>query len=88
MNWAVEFTHRSRKQFRKLGTSEQKGIANFLSNRVALREDPRELAIKLSGLNEEVWRFRVGNCRVLVQFEDEIMTILVIAVGNRGDIYR
>ncbi|WP_369126952.1 type II toxin-antitoxin system RelE family toxin [Rothia nasimurium] len=35
-----------------------------------------------------MWRYRVGNFRVLVKFEDQQMQVIALDVGHRSTIYR
>jgi len=88
MRWKVEFTPRSRKDLQRLSIQDQRRIVNFLSQRVSAHPDPRALAKRLAATDEELWRFRVGDYRLMVQFHEGRLTILVIAIGNRRDIYR
>jgi mRNA interferase RelE/StbE len=37
---------------------------------------------------ENMWRYRVGEYRVLVEIKEEVVTILVVEVGHRREIYR
>ena len=54
----------------------------------ALEINPRPPAcIKLSG-EENVWRVRVGDCRILYEILDQRLTVLVIRIANRRDAYR
>ena len=34
------------------------------------------------------WRYRVGDYRVIAKIEDGLMTIIVIAIGHRREVYR
>lgn len=42
---------------------------------------------KMSGY-ETLWRLRVGTFRVLYTVENNILTVRVLSVGNRGDVYK
>jgi mRNA interferase RelE/StbE len=42
---------------------------------------------KLSG-PESLWRIRIGDFRVIYQIEDRMVTITVVRIGNRRDVYR
>lgn len=54
----------------------------------ALARDPRPRgAQKLAG-EEELYRLRVGDFRVLYAIRDRELVILVVAIGPRRDIYR
>lgn len=53
-----------------------------------LREDPRPHGCKRLHGNEELWRIRVGDYRVLYAIDDGIRIVDVRRIGHRGDIYR
>ena len=44
--------------------------------------------IKVMKGHEGLYRLRVGDIRILYTMEEEILTIYVIEIGNRGDIYK
>ena len=89
MAWTVEFDPAAVRQLGKLAKAEAVRIRNFLRDRVALLEDPRTLGQALQGTRfAGVWRYRVGDYRVLCQIQDSRVVILVVAVGNRKDVYR
>jgi mRNA interferase RelE/StbE len=53
----------------------------------SLAEDPRPPASKkLSGL--EQYRLRQGDYRILYSIADAVLTVFVVAVGHRKEIYR
>jgi mRNA interferase RelE/StbE len=55
---------------------------------VGLADDPRPRSSKkLKGL-QNTYRIRVGNYRIVYQINDDHLVILVVAVGDRKDIYR
>ncbi|MBZ9675837.1 type II toxin-antitoxin system RelE family toxin [Mesorhizobium sp. ES1-1] len=88
MSWRVEFTQRARKDIERLSTKDQRRILNFLSGRVLEHPDPKALAKRLVGTKEEAWRFRVGDYRIIVQFQDSRLVVLVVEIGNRREVYR
>lgn len=52
-----------------------------------LSKEPRPSGVKkLSG--EEKYRIRQGDYRILYRIEDSIVTVTVVKVGNRKDVYR
>lgn len=54
----------------------------------ALRDDPRPPGTKaLAGLRG-FYRLRVGDYRVLYEIRDKILTVLVVRVGHRREVYR
>lgn len=62
-------------------------VAKILRRIDSLADNPRpEGALKLSGTTG--YRIRQGNYRILYEIEDEIVTITIIRVGHRRDVYR
>jgi mRNA interferase RelE/StbE len=62
-------------------------VTRILARIDLLADDPRPpQAIKLSG--EEKFRIRQGSYRILYTIDDQIVTITVVKIGHRRDIYR
>ena len=59
-----------------------------LAKRIAaLAESPRPAGVeKLSGA--ELYRIRQGDHRAVYSIADAVLTVLVIRIGNRRDVYR
>ncbi|ESY68499.1 type II toxin-antitoxin system RelE/ParE family toxin [Mesorhizobium sp. B283B1A] len=88
MTWRVEFTRRAEKDIEQLSTKDQRRILEFLNQRVSAHPNPRALAKRLTATKEEAWRFRVGDYRIIAQFHDSRLVVLVVEVGNRREVYR
>lgn len=88
MTWRIELTDDAAKQLKKMGHTDAKRIRDYLRSRVQPLEDPRQLGEPLTGQLSELWRYRVGDYRIIASIEDEEICILVIRVGHRRDIYR
>ena len=88
MAWSVEFTATAEKQLLKLDRSCQTLIVNYLEDEVALRADPRLKGKALVGDRKGLWRYRVGDFRVLCQLLDNVLVIVVVTIGHRKDVYR
>lgn len=72
------------KDLKKISKKDVKRIIFAIQ---ALASDPRPpQAIKLSG--EDRYRLRKENYRILYSIADEILTVCVVKVGNRRDVYR
>jgi mRNA interferase RelE/StbE len=60
-----------------------------MDDRVAVLANPRSLGKNLKGSKMgEYWRYRVGDIRVICNISDGQMTVLVIEIGNRREVYR
>jgi len=55
---------------------------------ISVLENPRDRGHALTGKFLGLWRYRVGDWRVIVKIEDGRLVIVVVAVGNRRDVYR
>jgi mRNA interferase RelE/StbE len=86
--WSLEFLPEARRDFAKLGTVPQKRIMTFLEDRLLMMPTPTDLGKPLSGTKKGLWRYRVGDYRILCRFDSGILTILVVEIGHRGSIYR
>lgn len=73
----------------RLDPMVRRRIRAFLSERVALLDDPRQLGGPLQGAHfAGLWRYRVGDYRILVDIQDQIVTVIVVGIGHRGEVYR
>jgi mRNA interferase RelE/StbE len=86
--WRIEFDRRARKELLTLGSREQGRVIAFLEERVLALDDPRDIGEPLSHEFKGIWRYRVGDYRVLCRIEDDRLVVLVVAVGHRGEVYR
>jgi len=55
---------------------------------VALADNPRPPGCKKLTGPENLWRIRVGDWRIIYEIRDDILLIVVVEVGPRGDVYR
>lgn len=88
MAWTIEYTATARKQLRKLDRQIAKRIVDYLDRRVATAKSPQTHGKALTGPLGDLWRYRVGDYRIMVELRNEVFTVLVVRVGHRGDIYR
>ncbi|HNO60509.1 MAG TPA: type II toxin-antitoxin system RelE/ParE family toxin, partial [Plasticicumulans sp.] len=57
--------------------------------RLAPLDDPRSLGAALQGARfEGLWRYRVGDYRIIARLQDDTLHILVVHIGHRRDVYR
>jgi len=87
MNWVYKFDQRALKELKKLGKPAQREIIAYLDERVAGDADPRRFGKGLKADLAGLWRYRVGDFRILCQIVDGEVLVLVVAVGHRRDIY-
>lgn len=88
MAWTIEYAKTAKDQLRKLDKTVARRIADFMEKRVAPRDDPRELGKALRGPLGELWRYRVGDYGIICDIRDGVLTILILQIGNRREVYR
>jgi mRNA interferase RelE/StbE len=87
--WQIKFDDASIKDLAKLDKPVARRITTFLRERVALLDDPRSIGEALKGSKlGELWKYRVGDYRIISSIEDGALLILVVRIGNRKDVYR
>ena len=88
MAWTIEFVPAAAKELKKLGKPEARRILATLETRIAALDDPRALGSALAGELGGLWRWRIGAYRVVARIEDERITILVVRIAHRREVYR
>lgn len=89
MAWRVELDREARRDLDKLDPQNAKRILIFLRERIAHLEDPRQIGEALKGSKlGEFWKYRVGDFRIIASLEDQRVTVLVVRIGHRREIYR
>jgi mRNA interferase RelE/StbE len=86
--WAIEYTGTAVTQLRKLDRQIARRILDYLDAKIASLEDPRTRGKALSGPLGELWRYRIGDYRVICEIQDNVMRMLVVEAGHRKQIYK
>jgi len=86
MNYTVKISRPAEKLLR--GLTDKKLYQRLREAVNNLEENPRPAnSVKLQS-NEELYRVRVGEYRVVYQIQDKLLIVLVIQIGHRREIYR
>jgi mRNA interferase RelE/StbE len=86
--WRIEIARTAEKHILKLGRTAQTAIQKFLRERLAATDNPRQWGRPLQGEKRGLWRYRVGDYRLICDIQDETITVLVLEIGHRKDVYR
>ncbi len=85
MRYTIEFAPPAVREFKKLTGDVQHAIRERID---ALAEHPRPRGVeKLSG-EDDLYRIREGEYRIIYQIQDRQLLILVVHIGHRRDVYR
>ena len=88
MAWRVEITRTAERQIAKLDRKGQVSIIHYLKEHLEQSEDPRQQGKALRGEKKGLWRYRVGDYRVICHIRDESKTVVVLTLGHRKEVYR
>ena len=89
MAWQIEFSPEADKALTILGRNAEKQIAKFMRQRVSNLDNPRSIGEPMKGSRfAGLWRYRSGDYRILCEIQDEKITILVVLVGHRKEVYK
>jgi mRNA interferase RelE/StbE len=89
MAWIIEIDPAAEKELDKLDPQQARRILKFLFDRLTHLDDPRSLGEALKGSRfESLWKYRVGDYRIIASLEDDIARILVVRIGDRKEVYR
>ncbi|MFA5171385.1 MAG: type II toxin-antitoxin system RelE/ParE family toxin [Sulfuriferula sp.] len=88
MVWTINYADTAKVQLRKLDKPTARRIVDYLSERIAILENPRNTGKALTGPLGGLWRYRVGDFRIICEIQDNTVCILVVQIGNRREVYR
>ncbi len=88
MPWTIEYTETALTQLRKLDKRTARRIVDYMNTRVAGLTDPRSIGKALVGPLGRLWRYRVGDYRVICDIQTGALRVLVVRVGSRDKVYR
>ncbi|MFY9261953.1 MAG: type II toxin-antitoxin system RelE/ParE family toxin [Gallionella sp.] len=89
MAWNIELSTLAQKYLAQLDPPVARRILAFLHQRVSPLEDARSIGETLKGARlGEFWKYRVGDYRIISSLENDTLTILVVRIGNRREVYR
>ena len=88
MAWRIEFDPAAAKELNRLGAPHSQRIVKFLSTRIAKADDPRSIGEALKGRLGELWKYRIGDYRIIADIRDKVLIILVVRIGHRREVYK
>lgn len=83
--WVVDFSKKAKKQLQSLDPPIQKKIIEYLEK--SAEGDPNRFGYNLTEDKVGLWRYRVGDYRILCEIHDHVLEIWVVRVGHRKDVY-
>ena len=87
MVWNVELTPTASKQLKKIDRKWQSEILDYLEDEIAALDEPRSRGKPLSRDKKGLWRYRVGDYRILCQILDKDLVVVAVTIGQRKNVY-
>ena len=88
MAWKIEFTATAKKQLERLPPTLSHRLVIWLKDRILTTHNPRLWGEPLRGHLKHQWRYRVGDYRILCEIQDSLVTVRVVTIGHRREVYR
>lgn len=88
MAWTIEYAESVRKPVSKLGPQTRARIRSYLEGKLARLDDPRSQGKALTGPFGGLWRYRVGDYRIICDIIDQRLVVLVVKIEHRSSVYR
>ncbi|MBE2180473.1 MAG: type II toxin-antitoxin system RelE/ParE family toxin [Chthoniobacterales bacterium] len=85
MTWEVVFSDASKKFLKKLRDAAL--LDRLLAATTKLASDPRPSGCRKLAGTDDRYRIRVGNYRIIYRIDDGRVTVLVLVIGHRREVY-
>ena len=87
MAYKIEFEEKALADFETLDGSVKRQIQKYI-DKIEKRPDPRSLGAPLQDNLSTFWKYRVGNYRLVAQLRDEKLTVFMLVVAHRREVYK
>lgn len=87
MAWRIEVIPSAAKELRKLDRQVARRIGAYLNELATTCSNPRQRGKGLTANKSGLWRYRVGDYRIICQLEDERLLVLVVRIAHRSAVY-
>jgi mRNA interferase RelE/StbE len=88
MTWSLAYSKGARKFLQKLDVNTSRIIVAWMEKNINGCENPRMFGQALTGGLKGLWRYRIGDFRVITRIEDDRVLVFVIEIGHRSTIYK
>lgn len=86
--WQIKFEDKPRKFLKKLDKNTETQILKYLHKIINSNTNPKSFGKPLLANMSGLWRYRVGDYRIICNIEDNILLILVVDIGHRAEVYK
>ena len=86
--YQVEFEKGAQKALKKMDKDQSLLIMGWIQKNLVNCTDPRQHGKGLTVNRSGEWRYRIGDYRLIADINDETVTILMLEIGHRKNIYK
>ena len=86
--YSVDYTEQAINELKIIDSHTRKLILAWIRKNLEGSIDPRQYGKGLTANRSGQWQYRIGDYRIIAEIEDEKITILILTVGHRSDIYK
>jgi mRNA interferase RelE/StbE len=83
--YKIEISASAERQLKKIRREDTVRILRSIS---LLANDPRPIGCRKMSGYDDVYRIRVGNYRVIYEIDGKQITIVILKIGHRKEVYR
>jgi mRNA interferase RelE/StbE len=88
MGYKVVYDPRAFKTLQKMDKTTQRLIIAYIDKYLIDCENPRAVGKVLSADRAGQWRYRIGSYRILATIKDTEVTIYILKIGHRREVYK
>lgn len=88
MPWTVDLLEDVAKTLEQMDATTRNRIRRFIRERLQGTDNPRQLGKALTGNYAGLWRYRIGDYRLVCQLQDTRLVVLVVELEHRSDVYK
>jgi len=88
MGYEVIYSKEAVKSLRQLDKGQIKLIYSWIETNLVNTTNPRTSGKPLKGNLKEYWRYRVGEYRIIADIQDANITIVIVNIGHRRQVYK
>ncbi|MDR1235369.1 MAG: type II toxin-antitoxin system RelE/ParE family toxin [Holosporaceae bacterium] len=88
MSYKIEISDTALKDLKRLDSTGRIKILKYIEGVLSVIKDPRLTGKALTGNPGEFWRYRIGDFRIICKIYDEKLTVLVVKIAHRKNVYQ
>jgi mRNA interferase RelE/StbE len=82
------FSKNFKQNIKKMDKHQAKLIKNWIDKNLNNMIDPRSKGKALTGTLLGLWRYQIGNYRLIAEIKDNELLIILIDIAHRKDVYK